>query len=163
MKFSDNSMSPIEVQITDAVALLQESVVTIGSVRLRRDFRYGAVPLEGQGTGVIVDEKGYIVTNNHVVDGAERVQVTLKDDRTFTGEVVGADRPTDVALVRIEASDLRAAKLRRLGAPEGGADSPGHRQCSRTAWGSDRLDGRDQCHRTTTTGRRLPARGHGTN
>jgi serine protease Do len=110
-EFSDNSMSPIEVQITDTVALLQESVVSIGSVRLARDFRYGTVPLEGQGTGVIVDEKGYIVTNNHVVEGAERVQVTLKDGRTFTGEVVGADRPTDVALVRVDTSDLRAAKL----------------------------------------------------
>ena len=85
-------MSPIEVQITDAVSMLEESVVTIGSIRLARDFRYGTVPLEGQGTGVIVDEKGYIVTNNHVVEGAERVQVTLRDGRTFTGEVVGADR-----------------------------------------------------------------------
>ena len=104
-------MSPIEVQITDTVSSLQESVVSIGSVRLARDFRYGTVPLEGQGTGVIVDEKGYVVTNNHVVEGAERVQVTLKDGRTLTGEVVGADRPTDIALVRIEGSDLKPAKL----------------------------------------------------
>ena len=104
-------MTPIEIQITDAVSRLEESVVSIGSVRLARDFRYGTVPLEGQGTGVIVDEKGYIVTNNHVVDGAARVQVTLRDGRAFTGEVVGADRPTDIALVRVEASNLKSAKL----------------------------------------------------
>jgi serine protease Do len=105
-------MSPIEVQITDAVSTLEESVVTIGSTRLARDARYGTVPLEGQGTGVVVDEKkGYIVTNNHVVDGAQRVQITLRDGRTFTGEVVGADRQTDVALVHVEATDLKAAKL----------------------------------------------------
>jgi serine protease Do len=104
-------LSPIEIQITDAVSMVEESVVSIGSVRLARDPRYGTVPLEGQGTGVIVEERGYIVTNNHVVDGAAKVQVTLRDGRTFTGEVVGADRPTDIALVRVDASDLKAARL----------------------------------------------------
>jgi serine protease Do len=104
-------MTPIEVKITDAVSLLEASVVTVGSLRMARDFRYRAMPVEGQGTGVIVDEKGYIVTNNHVVDRAEKVSVTLRDGRTFTGEVVGADAPTDVALVRVNASDLKPAKL----------------------------------------------------
>jgi len=49
-------MSPIEVQITDAVSMLEESAVMIGSIRLARDFRYGTVPLEGQGTSSIAGQ-----------------------------------------------------------------------------------------------------------
>jgi serine protease Do len=105
------SPSTIEDQVTSAVSKLEESVVSIGSVKLHRDNRFGIVPLEGQGTGVIVDERGYIATNNHVVDDSARVQVTLKDGRTFVGEVVGADRSTDVALIKVDADHLPAASL----------------------------------------------------
>ncbi len=105
------TLTSIEDQITEAVAKLEESVVSVDSTRLARDYRFGVVPLEGQATGVIIDEKGYIVTNNHVIDDAARVQVTLKDGRTFMGEVVGTDPATDVALIRVDASSLPAAKL----------------------------------------------------
>lgn len=105
------TLTSIEDQITEAVAKLEESVVSIDSTRLARDYRFGVVPLEGQASGVIIDEKGYIVTNNHVIDDAARVQVTLKDGRSFMGEVVGTDPATDVALIRVEANNLPAAKL----------------------------------------------------
>jgi S1-C subfamily serine protease len=104
-------LTPIENQITEAVATLEESVVTIDSMRLERDYRFGVVPLEGQASGVIIDEKGHIVTNNHVIDDAARVQVTLRDGRTFVGEVVGTDPATDVALIKVDATGLPAAKL----------------------------------------------------
>jgi S1-C subfamily serine protease len=104
-------LTPIENQITEAVARLEESVVTIDSMRLERDYRFGVVPLEGQASGVIIDEKGHVVTNNHVIDDAARVQVTLRDGRTFVGEVVGTDSPTDVALIKVDATGLPAAKL----------------------------------------------------
>jgi serine protease Do len=104
-------ISGFEDQITKVVAQLQRSVVSIDSVRMARDWRFGTFPLEGQGSGVIIDPRGYIVTNNHVVDEADRVQVTLEDGRTFVGEVVGSDPATDVALVRVDAKDLPAAKL----------------------------------------------------
>jgi len=58
------------------------------------------------GSGVIVSEDGYIITNNHVVADAEEIKVTLYDKRTFKGELVGADPKTDLAVVRIEASGL---------------------------------------------------------
>lgn len=105
------TLTSIEDQITEAVAKLEETVVSIDSTRLARDYRFGVVPLEGQASGVIIDEKGYIVTNNHVIDDAARVQVTLKDGRTFMGEVVGTDPATDVALIRVDANNLPAAKL----------------------------------------------------
>ncbi len=61
------------------------------------------------GSGVIVDaEKGLVVTNNHVVEGAEEIVVTLKDRRTFRAELVGADPATDLALLRIPAENLTA-------------------------------------------------------
>lgn len=60
----------------------------------------------GLGSGVIISEDGYIVTNNHVIDGAERLEVTLNDSRTFNATVVGNDPITDLALVKIEAERL---------------------------------------------------------
>jgi serine protease Do len=62
------------------------------------------MPRHGSGSGFMVDRQGYLLTNNHVVEGAERITVTLADGRVFRGEVVGADPATDVALVRIPAS-----------------------------------------------------------
>jgi serine protease Do len=59
------------------------------------------------GSGIIVTDDGYIITNNHVVSGAEKIKVTLYDNRVFKGEVIGADPKTDIAVVKISARDLR--------------------------------------------------------
>jgi serine protease Do len=68
-------------------------------------------PVESQGSGVIVRKDGYILTNYHVVDGAERVTVRLRDGRTFTAHVRGVDPASDVAVVKIDASNLPVAEL----------------------------------------------------
>jgi len=60
----------------------------------------------GIGSGVILSEDGYIVTNNHVIDKATTIEVTLNDKRTFKAEVVGTDPSTDIALLKINATDL---------------------------------------------------------
>ncbi|MDE7474179.1 MAG: Do family serine endopeptidase [Duncaniella sp.] len=60
----------------------------------------------GLGSGVIISADGYIVTNNHVIDDAERLEVTLNDNRTFDATVIGADPTTDLALIKIDAADL---------------------------------------------------------
>jgi serine protease Do len=65
----------------------------------------------GLGSGVIVDPSGYILTNNHVVSTAQQITVRLADDREFKAKVIGADPPTDVALVKIEAEKLPVAEL----------------------------------------------------
>jgi serine protease Do len=65
----------------------------------------------GMGSGVIVSENGYILTNNHVVDNADRVQVQLDDGRKFDAKVVGTDPKTDIAVVKVEATGLPYASL----------------------------------------------------
>jgi serine protease Do len=62
----------------------------------------------GIGSGVIISPDGYIVTNNHVVDGAMEVRVTLRDRRSFSAKVIGTDKLTDLAVVKIDAKDLPA-------------------------------------------------------
>lgn len=64
-------------------------------------------PSVSSGSGVIISEGGYIVTNNHVVEGAEIVDVTLNDNRTFKAEVIGTDPDTDLALIKINATGLK--------------------------------------------------------
>ena len=65
----------------------------------------------GMGSGVIISNDGYIVTNNHVINGAEKLEVTLNDNRQFNATVVGADEKTDIALIKINAKDLHAVNF----------------------------------------------------
>ena len=73
-------------------------------------FGYGATPQPrekvGSGSGVIIREDGYIVTNNHVIEGATKIQVTLNSNQTYDAVLVGTDPATDVALLKIDASGL---------------------------------------------------------
>ena len=66
------------------------------------------------GSGVIITEDGYILTNNHVVEGAKEVKVTLNDRRTFNAKVIGTDPSTDLAVIRIKEKDLKGRKLPTL-------------------------------------------------
>jgi serine protease Do len=73
----------------------------------RQNGRQRSAPVqEGLGSGVILTADGNIVTNNHVVDGADRVTVRLTDGREFQAKVVGTDPPTDLAVIHIDATDL---------------------------------------------------------
>jgi serine protease Do len=65
----------------------------------------------GLGSGVIVDKDGYILTNNHVIKGADEIKVTLSDKREFKGKVIGTDQKTDLAVIRIESDNLPVLHL----------------------------------------------------
>ncbi|TMI43443.1 MAG: trypsin-like serine protease, partial [Betaproteobacteria bacterium] len=68
-------------------------------------------PMRGVGSGFIVSPDGYVLTNAHVVDGAREVDVKLTDRREFTAKVVGTDRNSDIALLKIEAKDLPVVRI----------------------------------------------------
>ena len=83
----------------------------VGSGNPLYDFFYGPqqrqqVPVEGAGSGVIVSADGYIVTNNHVVRRSEEIEVVLNDNRAFTAQVIGTDPSTDLALLKIDETNL---------------------------------------------------------
>jgi serine protease Do len=71
----------------------------------------GEVPMRGLGSGFIVSDDGYILTNAHVVDGAEHVNVRLTDRREFKAKVIGIDKQTDIAVLKIDAKSLPVVKL----------------------------------------------------
>jgi S1-C subfamily serine protease len=88
------------------------SVVNITSRAVSFNIFYGAVPQEGQGSGFILDKSGHVLTNFHVVQGANRgIEVTLSNKRTFKGTVIGSDKVHDLALLKIDAPDLQPVTL----------------------------------------------------
>jgi S1-C subfamily serine protease len=88
------------------------SVVNITSVQVAYDFFYQPVPERGQGSGFIIDKQGHILTNNHVVEGAQSVEVTLADRKNYKATVLGTDKAHDIALLQIKnAPDLQPATL----------------------------------------------------
>src|SRR3984885_12005609 len=88
------------------------SVVNITSTAVGFDFFYGPVPQQGQGSGFILDKQGHILTNNHVIDNAQRVEVTLYDKHKYKANVVTVDKGHDLALLQIvNAPNLEPATL----------------------------------------------------
>ena len=71
----------------------------------------GGMPMQGMGSGFIVRHDGVVITNAHVVDGASDVTVKLTDKREFKAKVIGVDKPTDTAVLKIDAKDLPTVKL----------------------------------------------------
>jgi putative serine protease PepD len=77
-------------------------VVNITSVVVERDFFLGLEPREGAGSGAVIDIKGYILTNNHVIKDARRIEVTLSDGTKWPGRLVGTDADNDLAIIQIQ-------------------------------------------------------------
>jgi S1-C subfamily serine protease len=87
------------------------SVVNITSTEMRFDFFYGPVPLTGQGSGFILNKEGLILTNNHVIENGQRVEVTLSNKHKYKATVVTVDKGHDLALLKIDAPNLVPATL----------------------------------------------------
>jgi S1-C subfamily serine protease len=97
--------------VIGAVEKTEDAVVNISTVRLAQDSFFNTVPVQGMGSGIIIDSKGTILTNHHIIAGASRVAVTLTNGKRMAGAIIGADRITDVAVVRVEAKGLKSAEL----------------------------------------------------
>ena len=90
---------------------VKPSVVAINTEVVTYDIFNRPFTQEGAGSGWILDEDGHIVTNNHVIDEATSIVVTLDDGRTLEAGVVGADVLSDVAVLKVDATDLPAADI----------------------------------------------------
>ena len=124
--FSDSkdevpSLAPMLEEATPAVVSIAVEGTQTSTQRVPEMFRYffGAPqeqvqerPFRGLGSGVIIDaDKGYVVTNNHVVDNADEITVKLTDGREFKAKKLGSDEQSDIALLKIEPDDLKALPL----------------------------------------------------
>lgn len=118
--------SPVVASYADIIDPAQKAVVSVFSKKivreriamdpLLRQFFGGELPEqerkeEGLGSGVIVSPDGYILTNNHVVEGADELKVLLSDEREFLAKVIGADPKTDIAVIKVEAEKLPVMTL----------------------------------------------------
>ena len=94
-----------------AVGLLTPSVVQISTEQLSLGSFNQVIPRSGVGSGIILDTQGHILTNNHVVEGRNSIDVTLSDGRSFEATLVGSDPRTDLAVIKITSESLVPAKL----------------------------------------------------
>lgn len=83
---------------------LAPGVVNITSTVLERDFFFNVIPRQGAGSGSIIDLRGYILTNHHVIEDARKLEVTLANNRKYTAAFIGSDPDTDLAVIKIDAS-----------------------------------------------------------
>ncbi len=81
---------------------LAPGVVNITSTVLEQDFFFNVVPRQGAGSGAVIDPRGYILTNHHVIEDARKLEVTLNNGKKYTATLVGSDPDTDLAVVKIE-------------------------------------------------------------
>jgi len=105
------SQTPELPSIADVVALVKPSVVAINTEVTAQDIFGQSYKEAHAGSGWIIDEDGLIVTNNHVVEGAQSVTVTLVDGRTFPAETIRTDWLSDLAIVKVSAHNLPAARV----------------------------------------------------
>jgi serine protease Do len=95
-----------EESIVNAVEKVSKSVVNIASVRMMQDQLFRVFPVQGVGSGIIIDNGGHILTNNHVIDGTDRLRVTLDNSKQVNAKVVGTDEETDLAVVRAKPLEI---------------------------------------------------------
>ena len=95
-----------EESIVNAVDKVSKSVVNIASVRMMQDQLFRVFPVQGVGSGIIIDNRGHILTNNHVIDGTDKLRVTLDNSKQVNAKVVGTDEETDLAVVRAKPLEI---------------------------------------------------------
>lgn len=111
-KAGENASNARNTPVVRAAKEVGPAVVGITNKAVARDWFNNQVQVEqGVGSGVIFRADGYIVTNYHVIAGAQEIVVSLPDERSFNGQVIGADELTDLAVVKIDATDLKVAEF----------------------------------------------------
>ncbi len=107
-----NSLIPIdEKDVIEAVQKVSPAVVSVGTLRIIQQNIFRTIPVRGMGSGIIFDSNGGILTNYHIAEDAEKVEVATVDGKRFRGEVLGSDAVSDVAIVRVDGEDLPKVQL----------------------------------------------------
>jgi len=99
------------LSVSDVAALVSESVVEITTESVMTNSFFSNYVTTGAGSGVIFTNDGYIVTNNHVIDNSNAIEVTLKNGESYPAELIATDSKTDLAVIKIKASNLIPAIL----------------------------------------------------
>lgn len=94
-----------------AIEKVEPSVVNISTIRFERDAFLHVHPARGLGSGFIFDKLGHILTNHHITAGSREIEVALTDGRAFEGRLVGSDPANDLAVAKIDATDLPVAEM----------------------------------------------------
>src|SRR3954454_23454437 len=113
---SGNGSTPEEQNNIDIYKAAREATVYITSTTVRRDFFYGPVASQSLGSGFLINEAGFILTNFHVISGSSRIQVTLPDQTQYFATALDTDRSDDLALIKIDPK--RKVESLRLGDSE---------------------------------------------
>jgi len=92
-----------ERRVIDVYNRVAPSVVNVTTQVLRRGFFFDVTPQEGAGSGFVLDSDGHVLTNFHVIEGAQQIEVTLDNEQTFPAQVVGSDPRFDLAILKIDA------------------------------------------------------------
>ncbi|MEG1068953.1 MAG: trypsin-like peptidase domain-containing protein [Ruthenibacterium sp.] len=99
------------LSVADVAAIAGPSVVEVATESVTTNNFFGQFVQSGAGSGVIISEDGYIITNSHVVAGADQIKVTLHDKTEYDAKVLGSDTKTDIALLKLEAKGLTPATI----------------------------------------------------
>ncbi len=108
-----NVTGSIDEVVNRAYQRVSPSVVHITSTVLKRGFFFEVIPQRGTGSGIVVSRDGYVLTNNHVIENAEQIEVTLSNGEKYEAELVGSDPANDIAVIKIlnPPEDLPVAPL----------------------------------------------------
>ncbi len=100
-----------EMTIQEIIHQAAHAVVEIRTESVATDFWLGQYVTQGAGSGVIVESNGIILTNNHVIQGAQKITVSLKNGKSYEAKVIGTDQQTDVAVLQINETGLTTARI----------------------------------------------------
>ena len=111
LKDKDGNKIDKQLSVGEVAQIAAPSVVEITTEAVTTSMFMGQYVTEGAGSGVIISEDGYIVTNHHVIDGATKISIRTNDGKSYTAQLIGTDAETDLAVLKVEATGLSAAVI----------------------------------------------------
>lgn len=108
---SGTKTKPASGSIAAVVESIRPSIVAIFTESVPKNSFFETEPQQGAGTGIVLDKDGHILTNSHVVEGAQKIEVLFLDGKKISGRVIGQDQSTDLAVIQVDAHDLVPAPI----------------------------------------------------